>query len=158
GLFQFGAQLPAGSGAVVSAPSGFLLNIQPDPGFPPGVAVEVNFTVNLSTPNGLLFDPAASGIPPIFTNPRTGALDFFISTPSANLADNLLALDAGQRGIDIMTSLAWAASGSVGTTFSAPGQTFDGNGLRPRGQLTPVAVVTTTSTSTTSSSTTSTST
>ncbi len=131
GLYIFGAGLPPGSGAVVSAPPGFSLNIQ---------GGEVNFEKDPGNPDGFLFDNDAPSIPSQFTNPQTGVFDFFISTVSLNLLDNLLAEDDGMPAINIMTSMAWVETGSVQTVFSAPGAPFDGEELRPRGELIAAAV------------------
>lgn len=131
GLYTFGAELPLGAGAFTSAPSEFLVNIQED-----GGALEINFSIDLgSSPDGLLFDPDAMGINAIFTNTRTGTLSFFISTLSTNLLDNLLAEDNGFPAIDVATEMAWYAGSMVVTEFNAPGETFDGEELRPRGEL-----------------------
>ncbi len=131
GIFSFGAGLPDGSGAVTSAPSGFELNF--DPLLPTGLR-EVNFVVDLINPDGLIFDPTAPSIPSLFTNPRTGTFDFFISTPAGFTLDQLPQVRP-DPGIDIMTSMAWASGGVVQTTFPNPGDE-----LRPRGQLSPVGV------------------
>ena len=133
GLFAFGAHLPTGSGVVTSAPDGFAVNIEPDNDHPPGVAVEVNFEI--ASADGLLFDRNATGIEAIFTNPRTGKLAFFISTPTANILDNLLAEDDGLPAVDVMTSLAWAEVGEIAARFNAPGETFNDSRLRPRGEM-----------------------
>lgn len=128
GIYVFGAELPVGSGAVTSAPAGFVVNL--DPVQPDGLR-EINFELPLAPPDGLIFDAAAAGgIPPIFTNPRTGTFEFFISTPGGFMVSDL------PQFIDIKTEMAWAdSSGYVQTEFFAPGEEFNGGELRPRGEL-----------------------
>ncbi|MFQ5464082.1 MAG: hypothetical protein ACE5E5_15830 [Phycisphaerae bacterium] len=128
GIYTFGAELPDGSGAFTSGPAGWMMSdSMQHNGFR-----EFNFGVDLDTPpiDGLLFDSAATGIlPSLFTNPLTGTIDFFISTPGGFTLGDLL-LEDGLPSLEIATEMTWADNGAVQTEFLPLLQ-----GLRPRGEL-----------------------
>jgi len=131
GIYSFGALLPEGSGKFTSAPDGFVVHFDPLDSMTN--MREINFAINLKNPSGLIFDPNASSIPGIFTNPQFGTVDFFISTPDGFTPDQLPQV-RNDPGIDIATQMAWAESKNgvqmVQTKFK-----FNGRRLRPRGEL-----------------------
>src|SRR5438034_1168103 len=104
-----------GSGQVTSAPGGFQKGL--DPLDPATGLREINFRVNLvNAPNALIFDPIAPSIPSVFTNPRTGTFDFFISTPRGFTLASLPTI-RNDPGIDIKTQMAWVSNGAVQAVF-----------------------------------------
>ncbi len=137
GIYSFGAMLPDGSGAATLAPTGFAVHLNPLVSVTDVVtgAVtnmrEINFAINLRNPSGLIFDANAPSIPAIFTSPRVGTFDFFISTPGGFTPDQSPQVRNDPR-IDIATQVAWAGNGKVQTKFK-----FNGRRLRPRGEIVP---------------------
>ncbi len=125
----------AGSGAVTSAPAGFEAHVQTNGGGSPGSAVSVYFAIDLANPDGLLFDQQATGIDPVFTNPRTGSIQFFISTATTDVLDNLLFEIDGLPAVYVDAVFAWERDGATATAFSAPGLVFDGKAMVPRGGI-----------------------
>ena len=130
GIYSFGAMLPDGSGAATFAPAGFAVHF--DPLNSATNMREVNFAINLKNPRGLIFDASAPSIPAIFTAPRVGTFDFFISTPEGFDPATDLPPVRNDPGIDISTQMAWAENGKVQTKFK-----FNGRRLRPRGEVMP---------------------
>ena len=133
GLFAFGAGMPVGSGAFVSAPSGFTVG---GPGL--GDLPEINFVIALNnTPlvaDGLFFDPNAPTIPnPPFTNSRTGTAEFFISTPAGFDPSQLPIGNEGLPVLDIATRMAWQSGADPNDAAFVMG--FNGEELRPRGEM-----------------------
>lgn len=139
GIFEFGTNMHPSIAAdldngtlLAIMPLGFLLNVEllgPDP--------EVNFVLNDHTSgDGLLFDADALYIPSVFSNSRTGTLEFFIETnlPIDTILD-FTSDSINERSLDIMTSMAWDEGGFVTDVFIAPGLSFDDETLRPRGEL-----------------------
>ncbi|MDO8700371.1 MAG: hypothetical protein Q7J56_01820 [Deltaproteobacteria bacterium] len=131
GIYSFGALLPEGSGAVTSAPDGFDINFD-DLDAATGMR-EINFTIDLKNPSGLIFDAKALSIPAKFTIPQFGPVYFFISTPSTFTLGDLPQV-RNDPGIDISTQMAWAENGKVKTKFNLNGRS---RRLRPRGEVMP---------------------
>jgi hypothetical protein len=132
GIYSLGAGLPVDSGMVTSSPEGFVVDfgdVDPATGLQ-----EINFKIDLRTPNGLIFDGATPVIPSIFTNPRTGTSHFFISTPDGFTPADLPQI-RNEPGIDIATEMAWDEGGRVQTKFRLNKRKVE---LRPRGELRPV--------------------
>lgn len=143
GIYAFGAKLPeqfaqAGLASLVEAPDLFRFQVESagEPGF-----LEFTFTASLDPARGLVFDTSALGvIPNPFIDPRTGQVEFFIpalyTTDVDELIDDILAINIRPSpGIDVSTSMAWAEGDAVVTEFLAANQDFDGEELRPRGEI-----------------------
>jgi hypothetical protein len=132
GLYAFDVHLPSGAGARISAPSGFEVDFEDEE-----ESAEISFRIDLARAAGLLFDERAPRPSALFGTPRFGTLDFFVSTRSGRLEDNLIDEDSGRPALDVSTQLAWIDAGRIQTHFHAPYEAFDGRRLRPRGELVP---------------------
>ena len=111
GLYSLELELPPGSGSLVSAPFGFGIDIEAGRG-----EVEIEFEISLRNHAiGLLFDSAAEAIPTVFQEPRTGVLDFFVSTRSGDPLANATGEEDGSWGIEFEAEFAWEDGGEVVT-------------------------------------------
>ena len=129
GLYSIELELAPGSASLVSAPFGFEIEVEFDID-----EVEVEFDIPLlDEARGLFFDSNATGIPDLFGDPRTGVLEFFISTLSPNPGVNSIEEEDGIHGIEVEAEFAWLSDGEVATRFSS----FKGRRLGVEALVTP---------------------
>lgn len=115
GLYSIELELAPGSASLVSAPFGFEIEVEFDID-----EVEVEFEIPLlDEARGLFFDSNATGIPDLFEDPRTGVLEFFISTLSPDPGINSIEEEDGIHGIEVEAEFAWLSDGEVATRFSS---------------------------------------
>jgi len=131
GIFSFTAHLPdelntPALTALASGPAQFAFRTEDsdDAGFD-----EFIFEIDLSDPDGLLFDPTApSGlIDPVFTNPETGTFSFFIAAPDG-FDFSAIPQIRNSPGVDVSTEMAWHDGAGIETELL-------GERLRPRGEI-----------------------
>lgn len=97
--------------------------------------VEFSFRIDLARAAGLLFDDAAPTPGALFRTPRTGFLEFFVSTSRGEELDELLGGKHGAPALDVSTALAWIDGREIATRFDESCEEFDGEPLKPRGEL-----------------------
>jgi hypothetical protein len=110
GIFELEVELPFEVLALLSAPDGFDIEFEREEG-----ETEIEFEIDLDDGAiGLLFDGRAPNIPGIFEDPRTGLLQFFLSTES----DVLDGFDEVYMAlVEVEAEFAWAEGGEVVDRF-----------------------------------------